>query len=298
MKTSRTGKIPFGSNPSGPILKGMASLFEYLDYRLFLKEAYQEAKQANPNHSHRFIESKLKLKSNGHFAQILGGRCNISLELAARLAAFHKLGKRESDFFEALVLYNQAKTHEEKNRHFGKLMGFRKARENVVGADRHAFYRKWYYTAVREALDLKPFRGDYAALGKLLAPAISAEQAHEAVDLLLRLGFIKKRPGGGLAKAEAVITTGHPADSEDLKAYQLEILGLAREAMDRFPKAQRNFSTLSVTLSGEEYRLLIEELRAFRGRVLEMARQCRAPDRVYQCNFQFFPLAVANGKAA
>jgi uncharacterized protein (TIGR02147 family) len=71
----------------------------------------------------------------------------------------------------------------------------------------------------------------------------------------------------------------------------VEILGLAREAMDRFPKAQRNFSTLSVTLSAEDYRLLIEELRAFRGRVLEMARQCREPDRVYQCNFQLFPLA-------
>jgi uncharacterized protein (TIGR02147 family) len=276
----------------------MAALFEFLDYRLFLKDAYLQGKRGNPHHSHRFIEGKLGLKSSGHFAQILGGRCNISAALAARIAAFLKLGKRETDFFEILVQYNQAKTHEEKNRLFARLMTFRKARENVVGADRHAFYRKWYYTAVREVLDLKPFRGDHAALGRMLTPPISAEQAREAVDLLLRLGFIRKRPGGGLAKAEAVITTGHPAESEDLKAYQIEILGLAREALDRFPKAKRNFSTLSVTLSGEEYRLLIEELRAFRGRVLEMARQCRAPDRVYQCNFQFFPLAMAGEEAA
>lgn len=275
----------------------MASVFEFLDYRLFLKDAYQEAKRANPNHSHRFIEGRLRLKSSGHFAQILGGRCNISPALAARLAAFHKLGKREAEYFEILVAYNQAKTHEDKNRLFARLMGFRKARQNVVGADRHAFYRKWYYTAVREALDLKPFRGDYAALGRMLSPPIAEAQAREAVDLLLRLGFAKKTAGGGLAKSEAVITTGHPAESEDLKAFQVEILGLAREALDRFPKSQRNFSTLSVTLGEEEYRSLIEELRAFRGRVLEMARQCAAPDRVYQCNFQFFPLAQAEGAA-
>jgi uncharacterized protein (TIGR02147 family) len=274
----------------------MASIFEYLDYRLFLKDAYTEAKRANPNHSHRFIEGKLRLKSSGHFAQILGGRCNISLELAARIAAFLKLAKRETEFFEALVQYNQAKTHEEKNRLFGRLMSFRKARQNVVSLDRHEFYRKWYYTALREALDLKPFRGDYAALGRMLSPPIPEAQAREAAELLLRLGFVKRTPGAGLAKAEAVITTGHPADSEDLKAYQVEILGLAREAMDRFPKAQRNFSTLSVTLSEGEYRLLLEELRAFRARVLEMARQCREPDRVYQCNFQLFPLA-SSGKA-
>ncbi len=273
----------------------MPSLFEYLDYRLFLKDVYLEVKQANPHHTHRFIEGKLKLKSSGHFAQILSGRCNISPALTARLAAFHKLGKREIDYFEILVAYNQAKGHEEKNRLFARLMGFRKARENVVGADRHAFYRKWYYTAVREALDLKPFRGDYAALGRMLTPAISADQAHEAVALLLRLGFIKKLPGDGLAKTEAVITTGPLADSDDLKAYQVEILELARDAMDRFPKAKRNFSSLSVTLSEEEYRIMIEELRAFRGRLLEMARQCRSPDRVYQCNFQFFPLAHVKG---
>ncbi len=271
----------------------MASIFEYLDYRLFLKDAYLEGKRDNPHQSHRYIEGKLGLKSSGHFAQILGGRCNISSSLAARIATFLKLGKRESEFFELLVLYGQAKAHEDKNRLFARLMGFRKARQNVVGVDRHAFYRKWYYTAVREVMDLKPFRGDYATLGRMLTPDISEEQAREAVELLLRLGFIRKRPGGGLAKAEDVITTGQPAESEDLKAFQIEILGLAREAMDRFPKAKRNFSTLSVTLSGEEYRLMIEELRAFRGRVLEMARQCRAPDRVYQCNFQFFPLAMA-----
>ncbi|MDB5103485.1 MAG: hypothetical protein JWP91_1174 [Fibrobacteres bacterium] len=276
----------------------MSSIFEYLDYRLFLKDAYLEGKRRNAHHSQRFIEGKLGLKSSGHFAQILGGRCNISPSLAARIAAFLKLGKREADFFETLVRYNQAKTHDEKNRLFSRIMTFRKAKQNVVGIDRHAFYRKWYYTAVREALDLKPFRGDHAALGRMLTPPISADQAKEAVDLLLRLGFVRKRPGGGLAKAEDVITSGHPAESEDLKAFQVEILGLAREAMDRFPKAQRNFSTLSVTLSAGEYKLLIEELRAFRGRVLEMARQCRAPDRVYQCNFQFFPLAMASGETA
>ena len=286
-------------SPAGYPYNGfVAKVFDYLDYRNFLKDAYQEGKVGNPHHTHRFIESKLGLKSSGHFAQILGGRCNISLLLIGRIALFLGLKKREAEFFEALVLFNQSKSHEEKNRHFGKMMTFKKARHQVIDIDRHAFYRKWYYTAVRELLDLKPFRGDYGSLGAMLSPAITAAQAQEAVELLLRLGFIHKLANGGLAKAEEVITTGYPAESADLKTFQLEILDLTRQALDRFPKDQRNFSTLSVTLSAEEYRALLEELRAFRGRVLEMARQCRAPDRVYQCNFQLFPLAMPPGPRA
>lgn len=274
----------------------MPKIFDYLDYRKYLKDAYAEDKAAHPNRTHRYIEGKLGLKSAGHFAQILGGRCNISALVAGRLSAYLRLKRREADYFEALVNYNQAKTHEEKNRHFGRLMSFKKGRAQIVGQDRHAFYRTWYFSAVRELLDLHPFKGDHAALGRMLSPALAPEQAREAIDLLLRLGFIVRRADGSLAKAEAVVTSGYPVESEALRAYQLEVLELTRQAVDRFPKELRNFSTLTVTLSADDYRLLLEELRAFRGRILEMARQSQVPDRVYQCNFQLFPLALPQEK--
>lgn len=276
----------------------MPKLFDYLDYRKYLRDAYAEDKVAHPVRTHRYIEGKVGLKSSGHFAQILGGRCNISPPVAARLAAYLRLKRREADYFENLVAYNQAKTHEEKNRLFARLMTFKNARAQVVGADRHAFYRKWYFSAVRELLDLKPFKGDHAALGRMLSPALAPEECREALDLLLRLGFIVRRADGSLAKAEEVVTSGYTAESEDLRAYQLDVLDLTRGAVDRFPKEVRNFSTLTVTLSAEDYRLLIEELRAFRGRILETARQSRNPDRVYQCNFQFFPLALPQAEAS
>jgi uncharacterized protein (TIGR02147 family) len=273
----------------------MPKVFDYLDYRQFLRASYEAGKAANRSMTHRFIERRAGLKSAGHFSQILKGRCNVSPRVSARLAEVFKLKKREAEYFEALVFFNQAGSGEEKKRYFERLLAFRGARHKKIEKDQHAFYSKWYFSAVREILDLEPFRGDYKSLGARLRPPIGVEEAREAMQLLLRLGLVRKQGNGGMAKSDAVVTSGYPVESKFLRAYQLEILDRTREALDRFPKELRNFSTLTVTLSAEEFAVLLEELRAFRGRVLEMAKRCRNPDRIYQCNFQLFPLALPKG---
>lgn len=148
----------------------MVKIFDYFDYRLFLKDSYQAAKARNPAFTHRYIENKAGLKSAGHFAQILQGRCNISPAVSARLSAVLQLKKKESDYFEALVFYGQAKTHEEKNRYFSRLMAFKETRHRKVAPDQHEFYGRWYFSAVRELLDIRPFRGDHARLGRAGLP--------------------------------------------------------------------------------------------------------------------------------
>jgi uncharacterized protein (TIGR02147 family) len=62
----------------------MLRVMDFLDYRQFLRAAYEAGKARNRNITHRFIEQKAGLKSSGHFAQILKGRCNISAAVSAR----------------------------------------------------------------------------------------------------------------------------------------------------------------------------------------------------------------------
>ena len=76
-------------------------------------------------------------------------------------------------------------------------------------------------------------------------------------------------------------------------------MDLAKYAMDHLPSGTRNFSTLTMSVSGPTYEAMLEELRAFRRRLLEMAQESDNVDRVYQMNFHVFPLtALPQPKAA
>ncbi len=277
----------------------MVNIFDFDDYRQYLRTAYEERKATDRKFTHRFIERQAGLKSSGHFAQILQGKVNISTHLIGRFAEVMALRKRESEYFECLVLYSQAKTHEEKKRYFEKMIGFRETRIRSFDPDQYQFFQKWYYTAIHVLLDALRFRGDYKALGRKLSPPISGEQAKEAIDLMLRLGLARKQADGSIARSEEVLSTGYEADSVALRTFQLEMMDIARGALDRFPRQKRNFSTLTLSINEETQLAIQDELRLFRRKALELARKCQQADSVYQYNIQAFPLALPfeDGKA-
>src|SRR5688572_13063190 len=96
------------------------SLFAFDDYRHFLRDYYERARARDPKFSQRFIASKLGVSSSGWFSDLLNGRANLAGTHLVRLAALLKLKPREADYLEALVLFNQSGSIEERNRHFRK----------------------------------------------------------------------------------------------------------------------------------------------------------------------------------
>ncbi|HKP97986.1 MAG TPA: TIGR02147 family protein [Fibrobacteria bacterium] len=269
----------------------MANVFDYMDYRQFLRDTYRENKARSPAYSYRFIAGKVGFRSASFFGQILKGSSNISLSMAARFAAFLKLKRKEADFFLALVMFNQSKGEEERKQGFERLLAFRGSRVRILGADEYAFYDKWYYTAVRELLWFEPFQGDYAALARRLSPPITAAEAEAAVALLLRLRMIARNSQGQYARTDGVSTsTGLAARAEAIRTFQLQTLALAGEAIDRFPRETRSLSTLTLSLSAKGFKAIEEELSGFRRLLLKIAEGDEREDTVYQINFQIFPL--------
>lgn len=66
---------------------------------------------------------------------------------------------------------------------------------------------------------------------------------------------------------------------------------LAAAALENTPKAERNISALTLTLSPEGLAKAGEEIANLRKRLLLIADKDRARNRVYQCLFQVFPLS-------
>ena len=102
-------------------------IFDYLDYREFLRDRYAARKLQSNSFSFRFISGKLGLDP-GSLSGILKGRRKLDPALAGALAQVFGLSEYEKEYFEALVLFCQAKNHTERTLLLEKLLRLRGTR--------------------------------------------------------------------------------------------------------------------------------------------------------------------------
>jgi uncharacterized protein (TIGR02147 family) len=65
---------------------------------------------------------------------------------------------------------------------------------------------------------------------------------------------------------------------------------LAEAAHDRTRREERDISALTLGIGEEEFEAIKARIQAFRKEIMEMAVASKEADRVYQLNFQFFPV--------
>lgn len=269
----------------------MIKVYNYTDYRKFLEDYYSNKKASGIKFNYRKLAQAVGFKSAGHFTQIIQGKANISRKLIEKFIAGLQLRKREAQYFRAMVLYNQAKKHEIKKHNFEIMISFKETAVKVVDVKQYEFYDRWYYAAVRELVEFFPCNESNAALlSRQIVPRITPDQAAKALALLSDLGLIRKNEQGHYRKVDSVLSTGYEAKSVAINNFILSTLDLAKEAIDRFPRKERNLSWMTLSISQKSFDTIQEELRAFRRKALEIAAQDGDANRIYQFNFQIFPL--------
>jgi uncharacterized protein (TIGR02147 family) len=233
---------------------------------------------------------KVGFSSSGYFSDVLAGKKNLSGAFMLKFAKALKLSREEEEYFLNLVSFNQAKTLEEKNRYYEKMMTSGKVKFDVLEADKYEYFSKWQYAAVREVLHYLPFKADYKELARSLDPPIPAKEARKAVELLHRLGFVLRAADGTWRPSTANLSTSANFNGLHVANFHRTTLELAIRALDVFPPDQKGFSGLTLPLSGDKIRkakLAIKNLRMY---LLALAENGAKADRVYQFNFQLFPV--------
>jgi len=268
------------------------SVFSSTDYRQYVRDRFMALKRGEERLSYKDICPQIGIKSTGHLTLILQGRANISVPLALRIAKYLGLNKRESEFFQYLVLFNQAKTHADKRDYFEKIMSFKESAVRLVHADQYEYYDQWYHAVVRALLSVYKVKDDFETLAKAVTPAISVDEARKSIELLVRLGLVNRDDSGYFRQTEAVVDTGATAGSVPLTNYALGLLDLGKGAFDRFDKEERLFSWVTLGVSKTGYGRMVEEMRAFRRKMYEIAAADGASERVYQVNIQAFPVST------
>ena len=266
-------------------------IYGYFDYRQLLKDLYVQSKKANPHFSYRFLGQLSGFKSAGYFANLLTGKCNLSLNVAYKLAQAFKLKKNEAEYFVALVLFNISDNQKEKKKYYQNLMELKRSVFKTLEIDQYELFSEWYNIAILEILDFYLFEGDYAELGKIVEPSIIASQAKKSIEVLMGLGLIRINPFGFYEKTYSVLTTPDYWQSMAISFYQQDVLELAKKSFDNPDRKARDISTLTVSIANSDVKKIHERLRHAREDILQIAEKSKDTDQVYQINFYSFPVS-------
>jgi uncharacterized protein (TIGR02147 family) len=275
----------------------MVNIFEYQNYRLYLKDYYNDQKSAKKYFSYRYFSKKAGINASAFLYYVINGKRNLTKSSIDKISSAIGHSKEENDYFGNLVFFNQAQTIAEKVMYYSRIVECRKPLDmKAVDKDQYEFYATWYHSIVREIVSMIDFRDDFSLLGSSLVPPIAPKEAQASVELLERLGLIERDESGLYHQTDAVI--GVQAAGQEafvIEKFQIEMLELARKSFDVVPRADRLSASTTLSISKATFELFKAKTREFRKELLEIAKLDEQPDRVYQFTFNLFPATRSIG---
>ncbi len=269
----------------------MANIYDYLDYRRFLKDRVDVLREGG-QFSYRNFNRKSGFRSSGTLKLVMDGKRNLAQEGIYRVSKGLKLTPAESKFFTHLVQMTQATTHEEKDFHFRQLSAFRpfrKARE--LTALQYDILSHWYYAALLELSRLDDFREEPEWIYRRLQPKVALNEIRRALTELTELKFLVRNGEGRLTRSDQTFATPDEVKSLSLVNFHREICDLAKKALEEIRFDHREFSSLTIAVTPDGFRKIKTRLQEFK-RELDayLEEETGKRTEVVQVNLQVFPL--------
>ncbi len=248
-------------SPSYPELLGS------LSYREYLAKWFACRKKLQPHYSGALFAKKAGLSSHTLLGMVIRGDRNLSADTTRAFVRALGLKGREALYFEKLVLFNQSKNSEDRAFYFDQLcsIGSQSSRKILTKIQDHAsYFSHWYNVAIRELVAVEGFQADSAWISQALKNKITPKQAQEAWDLLLRLGMVEAMEGDRYRIVSPSIDIDPGTVDFAIRNFHREYLDRSRDAIDGEPLEERELSSMTLSISDEDYGLLKERIKEFR----------------------------------
>lgn len=271
----------------------MRPVFDHLDYRDTLKEAFEERKAATSLYSYRMMAEFLGLDTSYVF-RILQKDAHLPARCQSRAIDYLGLSGRSAEYFVLLIAYARERNQSARQKILENAMALRDVARRQLVDDELAYFRDWWIVALRSMLEIVDGRVVPSKLGARLNPPVPEKDVVRALELLQQLGLVKKMSSGRMMLTETHLTVGKGIEKvEAVRDHQKQMLGLASEAINRFPPEKRDVSTITLAVNESGYNMVREMLRECRRQIQKCVEDSKQPDRVMQLAMAFFPLCDA-----
>lgn len=280
-------------------------VFDYLDYRRFIRDSVESLQQENPHLSVRELLRRVRCSSPSYYKEVIvDAKKRMSLATARRFAEFFRLPTEETDYFLLLVQYNQAKSELERIRFYEQLlqvMPKSSVEDHFLSINEYGYLSDWHNSVVRELLPLAEAfanrdTGEREALARLLRVRISEGQIDIAIKLLESLKFIRRDKQGNYVKSAVAIKNGDKTPAAFRTLCQFTDLG--KSVINTTDPLYRLFKIAVLSMNEENFAVIEKKINDVCSEIVALSGTSQTPpDRLYALNIQFFPLTRLPGES-
>lgn len=273
------------------------SVFEYLDYRKYLRDYYEQEKKSRAGFSFRTFSKKAGFGSSNFYKLVMDGDRNLTDESVVPFARGLNLNKQETEFFAGLVLFGQAKDHTEKDLCYQRLLRSKKFSQlKPMEGGQYEYYSSWYHSVIRELITSPGFDGSAEWLAGKINPPLPVPYVENSIHVLEKIGFIEKDKDGKWVQAQSLVTTGAEAASLVMMTYHKNLLEFTRDRIAQIPAAERDVSSLTLGVRKSLLPQIKMKIQQFRKEILEMVAQETVAEEVVFLNMQMIPVTQSSQK--
>ena len=274
----------------------MKDVLEYTSYRQYIADYYAEKKAKSAFTWQEFTRAA-GFSSPVYLKYVSEGRFNLSEDATVRVASAMGLANYELDYFCEMVKFDHAKKDEEKKAIFNKMLAIADIHKvRIIEGDSFRYFESWKNPVLRELAPAMP-GAKPLALAKACRPEVTAAEVSESLNFLLKSNFLQKDENGNYVQTEKSITTG-PMDVTPLavRGMHRQMGEFALDAIEGVSQDERHFSGLTLGVTRSAYDEIVQEIAAFRKKIIAIATRDDETDEVYRLNVQFFPMTKKSVK--
>lgn len=267
------------------------NIFQYTNYRLFIKDWIENKKRQNSKYSYRYYSAKSGFSSSNFLSLVVKAKRNLTSTSIGKISKGFGLKKQERSFFEDLVFMNQASSHEEKDHYYQRMLNCKSFSEyKLLEKYQYDYFSNWYNPVIREMIDFIPQPLDFEMIAASIQPPVSKKQVVDSIRLLLELGLIEEFEKGKFRKKEAVLTTGGEVRALQVTNFHKQMTKVADGALDRFSSTQRDITGIVLSMNSRKMPLIKKKIEAFRNELADMAANDTEENIVFYIQIRAFPL--------
>ena len=264
-------------------------IFQFTNFRKYLDE-YQAARVlTDPDFTRAGACVLLGLpKTRSYYNDIVKGK-KLSSRMIPKFVEVLGLNKKEARYFETLVNLDQAKTAMERNTFFEELLKQHPDSHRILNEDAYEYYNHWYNSVLFTALEVVDVSDDLEPVQKLIFPKISVGTLKRSLELLERLGFVRKNEDGFWKSCRESVSSGAYNNSDLVRQYQLQCFELSKQALLANNENPSDMGTFTFSVSDDAFKAIAKEIQGLKARVRKIIAQDRKKATgVHQLNIHLF----------
>jgi uncharacterized protein (TIGR02147 family) len=264
-------------------------IFQFTNFRKYLDE-YQAARvQTDPDFTRAGACALLGLpKTRSYYNDIIKGK-KLSSRMIPKFVEVLGLNKKEARYFETMVNMDQAKTVTERNAFFEELLKQHPDSHRILDEDAYEYYNHWYNSVLFAALDVVDVSDDLEPVQKLFFPKVSVGTLKRSLELMERLGFVRKNENGFWKNCRDSVSSGAHNNSDLVRQYQLQCFELSKQALLANDERSSDMGTFTFSASDDAFKAIAKEIQGLKARVRKIIMlDKKKATGVHQLNVHLF----------